>query len=181
MKISNDMGIVMKHIDVDVLQKFFDQNRFATDHKTGELLYLDRTVPDNMVWKPAMEKLVKLQQDADRKNSVCIASYVDQNQYRQETVSFYKKKNGQFYEEKFREVPAIGEACYFYKDVSFGYIRQAMRFAQYSMEDAMKECSPTDSFYIVKDLDLREVLTYLEDDVDIESLGLQEPEDFDLQ
>lgn len=68
MKISNDKDLEVKHIDVTVLQKFFDQNRLATDHKTGELLYLDRTVPDNMVWKPAMEKLIDLQQDADRKN-----------------------------------------------------------------------------------------------------------------
>lgn len=180
MKISNDMCIVMKHIDVDVLQKFFDQNRLATDHKTGELLYLDRTVPDNMVWKPAMEKLVKLQQDADRKNSVCIASYVDENQYRQETVSFYKKKNGQFYEEILCERSDL-EKSYIYREVPFDYIKEAMLRAHYAEEDVKKRHLPVDSYYIQKDLSLKKVLENLENDVDIESLGLQEPEDFDLQ
>ena len=120
------------------------------------------------------------QPEVDYKNDTCIASYVDQNRYQKVTFSFYEKKNGQFYEEIFCERSDL-EKSYIYREVPFDYIKEAMLRAHYAEEDVKKRHLPIDSYYIQKDLSLKKVLENLEDDVDIESLGLQEPEDFDLQ
>lgn len=85
-------------IDVDTLNKFLKENTCSIDTNTGELLYVDKSNPDEWKWMSVIDNLVQtLPSDKELVEREILASYTYNHNDSERGIDktlFYQDQNG---------------------------------------------------------------------------------------